>query len=89
VVRGRRCPPRGPPRRGRELPQLPGRPFLPLVTWKLRLPCKNLSVGIVTCLATFEGVDLVDAVLTSEVADWPVSGCEEVHGDGGGLLLRL
>ena len=87
MLRGRRCPPRGPPRRGRELPQLPGHPLL--VTRKLRLPGKNLSVGIAICLAAFGGFDLVDAVRTSEVAVWSVSGCEEVHGDCGGLLLRL
>ena len=54
VVRGRRRPPRGPPRRGRELPQLPGHPLL--VTRKLRLPCKDLSFGIAICLAAFGGV---------------------------------
>jgi hypothetical protein len=87
VVRGRRRPHRGAPRRGRELPQLPGHPFV--VSWKLRLPGKSLSIGTALCLAAFGGFDLVDAALTSEVAVWSVSGCEEVHGDGGGLLLRL
>ena len=87
AVCGRGCPPRGHPRRGRELPQLPGHPLL--FARRLRLPCKNLSVDFAIWLICFGGFDLIDVVLTSEVVVRFVSGCEEVHGDGGGLLLRL
>ena len=87
AVCGRGCPPRGRPCCGRELPQLPGHPLL--FARRLRLPCKNLSVDFAIWLICFGGFDLIDVVLTSEVVVRFVSGCEEVHGDGRGLLLRL
>ena len=56
------------------------------------MPCENLSMTPSTLRfgwLVLGGFDLIDVVLTSEVVVRFVSGCEEVHGDGGGLLLRL
>jgi hypothetical protein len=84
-------PPRGAPRRGRELPQLPGYLVL-LARRRLRLPRKAPAVRsfVLRCDLTGCGVLILsDGVVLVAVLRVSSSGREEVHGDGGGLLLRL